>query len=269
MEPWFLLFSILYGVILSVLAFNYLRRKRIVKKTSEKIKKLFEVNAKYTFRTDIKNLQLTHSLSTKAQYDKYQVVQLLNYAVLFDENVIKTMEALSENKDKYASYCEEIKGIESSVTRERARKAHISFKQYQTIEEKLFSKKQLKPVLDCSIRCDVTYSSPKGRNHYAKWCIYSAEEAFRQRDVLNKYIARERSAERQKQLARSQMTDKLRYSILKRDGFRCKICGRSAEDGVKLHVDHIIPVSKGGRTTPDNLRTLCEQCNMGKSDELE
>ena len=65
---------------------------------------------------------------------------------------------------------------------------------------------------------------------------------------------------------RSLLTPKLRYDILRRDGFRCTICGRGQEDGVKLHVDHIKPVSKGGRTTPDNLRTLCQDCNLGKGD---
>lgn len=65
------------------------------------------------------------------------------------------------------------------------------------------------------------------------------------------------------------MTDALRYEILSRDGFRCQICGATAQDGYKLHVDHIIPVSKGGRTEPDNLRTLCERCNMGKGDKIE
>jgi len=68
---------------------------------------------------------------------------------------------------------------------------------------------------------------------------------------------------------RALMTDSLRYDILKRDGFRCKICGATAADGVKLHVDHIVPVSKGGRTDPQNLRTLCERCNMGKGAKLE
>ena len=63
---------------------------------------------------------------------------------------------------------------------------------------------------------------------------------------------------------RALMNDSLRYDILKRDGYRCKICGASASDGVKLHVDHIIPVSKGGRTEPGNLQTLCERCNLGK-----
>lgn len=65
------------------------------------------------------------------------------------------------------------------------------------------------------------------------------------------------------------MTDSLRYDILVRDGFRCKICGASAADGVKLHVDHILPVSKGGKTVESNLRTLCERCNLGKSNKIE
>ena len=63
------------------------------------------------------------------------------------------------------------------------------------------------------------------------------------------------------------MNDKLRYDVLKRDNFSCKICGITAKDGAKLHVDHIVPVSKGGQTTISNLQTLCDRCNFGKSDK--
>ena len=58
----------------------------------------------------------------------------------------------------------------------------------------------------------------------------------------------------------------LRYKILSRDRFRCQVCGRSpAKDlNVELHVDHIIPWSKGGANTEENLRTLCFDCNLGK-----
>lgn len=45
---------------------------------------------------------------------------------------------------------------------------------------------------------------------------------------------------------RAMMNNQLRYDVLKRDKYKCKICGVSAQDGAKLHVDHIIPVSKGG-----------------------
>ena len=63
------------------------------------------------------------------------------------------------------------------------------------------------------------------------------------------------------------MTDSLRYEVLKRDGYRCKICGVSANEGARLEVDHIIPISKGGKTVIDNLQTLCMSCNRGKSDK--
>lgn len=67
---------------------------------------------------------------------------------------------------------------------------------------------------------------------------------------------------------RAKMSDNLRYNVLSRDNFRCVICGKSRKDGIVLEVDHIIPVSKGGRTELDNLQTLCERCNRGKRDEM-
>ena len=64
------------------------------------------------------------------------------------------------------------------------------------------------------------------------------------------------------------ISDKLRYQVLKRDNFKCCACGASpAKDpSVELHIDHIIPWSKGGETKLENLQTLCSRCNIGKSD---
>ena len=64
------------------------------------------------------------------------------------------------------------------------------------------------------------------------------------------------------------ISDKLRYQVLKRDNFKCCACGASpAKDpSVELHIDHIIPWSKGGESTLENLQTLCSKCNIGKSD---
>ena len=64
---------------------------------------------------------------------------------------------------------------------------------------------------------------------------------------------------------RKKMSPKLRYEVLRRDGFRCVLCGKTVDDGIKLEVDHIKPVSKGGLTVLENLRTLCDECNGGKS----
>ncbi len=58
----------------------------------------------------------------------------------------------------------------------------------------------------------------------------------------------------------------LRFKVFARDRFRCKCCGRTpANDiGVELHADHILAVANGGKTTSDNLQTLCRDCNLGK-----
>lgn len=57
----------------------------------------------------------------------------------------------------------------------------------------------------------------------------------------------------------------LRYNVLHRDGFRCQACGATHKQ-TRLHIDHIVPVSKGGTTEEGNLQVLCEACNLGKSD---
>lgn len=61
----------------------------------------------------------------------------------------------------------------------------------------------------------------------------------------------------------------LRYDVLKRDNFKCVVCGKSPAllHGIQLHIDHIIPWSKGGETEIENLQTLCSECNLGKSDK--
>lgn len=62
------------------------------------------------------------------------------------------------------------------------------------------------------------------------------------------------------------VSDRLRFRIMKRDNFKCRKCGRSpaTDPTVILHVDHIKPWSKGGKTSEDNLETLCSICNLGK-----
>lgn len=63
---------------------------------------------------------------------------------------------------------------------------------------------------------------------------------------------------------RKLMTPKLRREIAERDCYTCQNCGKYMPDGVGLHIDHIIPVSKGGKTVPSNLQVLCSKCNGRK-----
>lgn len=69
---------------------------------------------------------------------------------------------------------------------------------------------------------------------------------------------------------RALMTSNLRQRIMQRDNYTCKICGASiyTEPNLLLEIDHIVPLSKGGLTTEENLQTLCWRCNRHKGAKL-
>ncbi len=81
-------------------------------------------------------------------------------------------------------------------------------------------------------------------------------------------IKKENKIEYKKENARN-VSLSLRLQVLNRDNFRCNFCGKSpvTDFGTKLHIDHITPFSLGGKSILDNLQTLCEECNLGKSNK--
>ena len=83
---------------------------------------------------------------------------------------------------------------------------------------------------------------------------------------ISSEVDRKKSASYQRQL----MTPALRRKILQRDNNTCKFCNNSTYDepNLLLEVDHIVPISKGGITTEENLQTLCWKCNRSKSAKI-
>ncbi len=64
--------------------------------------------------------------------------------------------------------------------------------------------------------------------------------------------------------ASRRVPDSMRAAVLVRDGGRCRRCRRA----INLEMDHIVPVSKGGRTEESNLQVLCRRCNRVKARKL-
>jgi len=67
-----------------------------------------------------------------------------------------------------------------------------------------------------------------------------------------------------KSVALWEFTPEIKKQILKRDGYKCVVCGRGVEDGVELVVDHKKPKDKGGTNDIDNGETLCMEHNLMK-----
>ena len=85
-------------------------------------------------------------------------------------------------------------------------------------------------------------------------------------ETVSAQIRRRKSVQGQRAL----MTAKFRAYIKARDNYTCKTCRASVhvEPNLLLEVDHIVPVSKGGQSTEENLQTLCWRCNRRKSNKL-
>lgn len=80
------------------------------------------------------------------------------------------------------------------------------------------------------------------------------------------------SLERLPAIGRS-ISARLRNEILERNGFTCQRCGATAGDPnplnpsrkVRLHIDHLVPISQGGTDDKDNLQAVCSTCNQGRA----
>lgn len=66
---------------------------------------------------------------------------------------------------------------------------------------------------------------------------------------------------------RAKVSNELRQETFERDGYTCVICGSTEKES--LEIDHIMPISKGGKTEPDNLQTLCHDCNIRKGNDID
>ena len=74
---------------------------------------------------------------------------------------------------------------------------------------------------------------------------------------------------RSRATGRRPMSPKLRLAVLRHDGYTCQECGanKSSDPDVVLQIDHIQPVAAGGQDEMENLQVLCQDCNLGKSDD--
>ena len=67
--------------------------------------------------------------------------------------------------------------------------------------------------------------------------------------------------------SRNSFSKSKRFRILDRDGFKCVYCGTSPREN-EIHIDHKIPLCKGGTNNDDNLVASCMECNLGKGSNM-
>ena len=244
------------------------RLKEKVRENSDLCKKLQEINNRYQFFEDLETeYTCSKELNTRKAYNRFKFDDFFEEVIEINLTLLEeVIFQVKENRKLLNKYNKEVERIKNAPMEEYIKAYDIPIWLYERIEKIVFEEEQLNPVINPIFICSASYETPQGRYFYEDEVEYSFDELlYHYENVMTKMRNKE-----SKEFQRKMMTDSLRYNILKRDNFRCVLCGRSAQDGETiLQVDHIIPVSKGGKTVESNLRTLCKTCNMGKRDKYD
>lgn len=112
------------------------------------------------------------------------------------------------------------------------------------------------PALEQPDERYVPYQLKNGR-----WSVIVACPDGVERRFVSRKAEPVRAEFRREQIRR--LSNALRFAVLRRDGFRCRYCGRSGSE-VVLNVDHVVSVADGGQDDMANLVTSCRDCNIGK-----
>ena len=242
-------------------------RRRYLDSHSSALSLLSELNSAYTkhFYSFVPKELYKVETQSKSGFDSFDPTKFLRAQIAknFDK-VANTLYYAASNREEYKQYQLELQRIrKSSVAPSKLPPCFNSMEDYRIYENRLFEERLLQPALTLTIR--VRYTSPKNRNSYSDYRDFAEEHIGRLLQEVSQEMKQRVAYRQTADYQRNLVTPSLRIKVFKRDGYRCQICGRSAkEDGVALEVDHIVPVSKGGKTELSNLQTLCRDCNRGK-----
>lgn len=211
------------------------------------------------------------NIAKKFGYRKFTCREFDSRASIKHQTVLRefkdwtnTMTFLSERLSK--------KGIELQSRQKPKRKDYISDKEIFDEMEKIWNKLGHRPskIEWDSANSQFNYNTIcKHFNGWTNACLKFIEHKMGKAvlaDDTNKISKEISTIKIKNKKKRREMPLKLRLKVLQKDNFRCVLCGKSPalDFGTVLHIDHIIPFSKGGETTLNNLRTLCAECNWGK-----
>jgi len=259
--------------ICSIVAYRKIKKKKYIKfvlNNSIALKDLNIINNKYEFYKPSCTFDDSHVYDNEIFYNSISCEDYLIYQLQYKKhNVVKEMLNINSNKPKYTSYCEEINQIQQ-FGRYIKNSNNLNINYLLPLEKKIFEQNKLKPKTNFTIHINLYCSKINGDVYSKKSQIFSSEE-------INHLIKRLNNKNRNFyndneiwnsicRVERGRVSNKMRFAIYKRDHYRCKLCGKS-DTFDYLEIDHIKPIAKGGKSTYDNLQTLCRRCNKEKGDK--
>lgn len=282
------IFFVVAAVLLcaAIVAINIYRdkRKNFVRENSVALRSLAQINANHSFRP-VQRFDMTHSYDNRNYYATISPGDYLTYQLLYRHKEVTTaIHNAEENAEHMKRYRAEVASncvlgkfestepkAELSALEKWLRKIWLT-KDFDTvcaIEKNLFDIMVAKPVIEFQIPVIICLTNIQGRRLTYKSSLFRTPEIL---ETIKRINSKDNGRFEDPNLwqaitrvERGKVSNRMRFAVYKRDGNRCRKCGSTRN----LEVDHIYPISKGGKTTFDNLQTLCHNCNAQKSNFIE
>lgn len=261
----FLVVVVLIGVLLFV---TYMTCFEIVKRKGSLYKNLKQLNKRYKLKKELpEQKNLFYKCNNKSDYNKMECDNYLDYDI--NNNILQYESLMSINEQAYQQYREYVKEYNKLLPDVPENNFNFKFENLKKwiihhYELLIFKTYKLRHYDYTKVSVKISYRSPQGRTNLNKSNTYSYDSWKKHYDIVLERKKNSSTRENIIRVERAKVTPSLRYKILKRDNYICQKCGVTRSDGVILCVDHIVPVSKGGKTVESNLQILCERCNLGK-----
>ena len=232
---------------------------------SQALKQLDYLNSIYQF-SKVSKINLLQDYDNENIYNGIFCEDYLIYYLRdYEEKVNHDIKAADENKKMWEDYTSRLRNqVEPFLGKFNADPGKLKKERLEKIEHDYFRSKLKGATISLTAFVNLRLTKINGA------LVKGRERGFSQDEIIS-YLNRLDDQEDGFYLddeiwnslcrvERGKVTNKLRFYIYNRDGNRCVHCG-SREN---LEVDHIIPISKGGKTVVNNLQTLCHRCNVEK-----
>lgn len=230
------------------------------------LKKLKKLNEEYKLY-EFKQRCYEHSYDNENFYNEIACIDYLIYKLQFDKReVLDEINKTHYNKTHYNAYLEEVNkiktfGLYSDIP------GNLKQEKLLKYEEIMFDEEIQRITPTYMIKVKLININSSGYQKTSKIKIFGEDIV---KNLINELNKRNGTFYLNKEIwnaicrvERGRVSNEMRRKIYERDHYRCRCCGRSQNE-VDLEIDHIVPIAKGGKSTSDNLQTLCTDCNKRK-----
>lgn len=264
-----LVFVIAPAIVIPISIYNG-RHRAFVNENSVALYELSELNKKYRFK-NVPSIIYRHAYDNPNFYDDISCKDYLTYQLVYIRKEVEDkIDTILNNRHIYKFYKEDIERIKV-FGRYKQSADGLNKNKLLKIEKKYFEQLLYTPTLDFHITVALRREKINGE------VIRRKKQTFNIPDILNiidglsqrrgKFYLNDDIWQSICRVERGKVSNRLRFAIYARDGYRCKKCG-ARDRGDNLEIDHIFPISKGGKSNPENLQTLCWKCNKAKGNKI-